>query len=82
MRYVMVWFACSVKGCEAKAETLVAYRTYHAGPSGQILDDTTLPEGWSWRIDEDERGRYRYEVTDRERTICPDHKWHGSKLGA
>lgn len=74
MRWVQVWFTCSAKDCEAKAEILVkAYTSSHAETfrlgHSTLQVATTLPEGWGTH------GEPADEYGDQEGTFCPAHCW-------
>ncbi len=67
MRYVMIWFTCSVKDCDVKAERMVRARMSHSDSRASIVR-AELPDGW---------GPYSEvpndQIVDRERTFCPAH---------
>lgn len=69
MRYVMVWFTCSVEGCEARAEHLVALRQTTPNATLWIMSDD-MPEQWG----KDRLSNIKFEdLKDRQHTYCPEH---------
>lgn len=65
MRYVNVWFTCSVEGCTARTEWMVPARRAALDPDISISRD--LPEGWSYQR------KKIAAIGDRESTYCPEH---------
>lgn len=65
----MVFFTCSVEGCEARSERLVRAQQQH--PDGYMwFDQHELPEGWgSARLASIPWSR----VSDVHATYCPEH---------
>lgn len=80
MRYVMMLFHCSIKGCENRAESLIPVRlTYQMTSQIRIGGGQTvprvlaisqaLPDGWGSAT-----SAARDLINDRDDTYCPEHK--------
>lgn len=71
MRYVMAFFVCSTKGCEARTERLVSVTRFG---SYVTIDHQELPDGWSSERPNDRPIFELPPLADQERTYCPDCK--------